>query len=203
MSKRAEQRRTDASERWDDRQEEQFLEWYRRVCAAEQGHRKRAGTFNRRHLWLGIPVVVFSTVVGTSVFASLQDQEVRMVRIRIAVGVISVLAAVLSSLQTFLGYAQRSERHRVAAIRYESLRRAMEQKLATPRDFRGDANAALADVRGKMDRYGKESPQIGVTMWSALEREYGLHSGRVHARRRSRIREKSLSEVDNGWPRVQ
>jgi hypothetical protein len=160
--------------RWDESREQQFLEWYRRVCAAEQGHRRRAGAYNRRHLWLGIPVVVFSTIVGTSVFASLQDSQVHYFGLRVAIGVVSVLAAVLSSLQTFLGYAQRSERHRIASLRYESLRRAMEPKLATPSGARGDANAALQDVRAKLDRYGKESPQIGVKMWSALEKEFGV-----------------------------
>jgi hypothetical protein len=190
MTDRSKSRAGDVSAtRWDDRVDARYREWLKRVRAAEYGHRRGADSHQRRHLMLGIPVVVLSTMVGTSAFASLQDERIGFVGLRIAVGVIGTLAAVLSSLQTFLGYAQRSERHRVAAIRYETLRRKMEHTLAAPRENRRDAQAELASVRERMDKYGKESPQIGVKVWASLEKKYGVDTGRKDTkRRRSRSR---------------
>ena len=92
----------------------------------------------------------------------------------VIVGTISVLAAVLSSLQTFLRYATRAEGHRIAALRYETLRREMATTLALPREARGQPDRALDTVRGRMDRYAKESPTIGERASAKLAGNFGL-----------------------------
>ena len=82
--------------------------------------------------------------------------------------------AVLSSLQTFLRYATRAEGHRIAALRYETLRREMAEKLALPRAARGQPDGDLESVRQRMDRYAKESPTIGEWMWGKLTSTFQL-----------------------------
>jgi pyruvate/2-oxoacid:ferredoxin oxidoreductase alpha subunit len=89
-----------------------------------------ADRLHRRRLLVGIPVVVLTTLVGTSAFASISKAQGDSIQgltidpdaVLVLVGTISVLAAVLSSLQTFLRYATRAEGYRIAAIRYETLR---------------------------------------------------------------------------------
>ncbi len=159
---------------WTDEVERLYESWHRRVAAAEAGHRMMADRLRRRYSWLGLPVVVFTTVVGTSAFASLQDHEVGAFWLRFSVGAVSILAAALSSLQTFLGYAQRSEGHRIGAVRYEDLRRDMAETRALPREARDDAQRELDSVRQRMDRYGKESPLIGEKAWAKLAEEFHL-----------------------------
>jgi hypothetical protein len=167
---------------WNDSIEDLYDSWYRRVAAAEHGHRVMADRMRRRHLLLGIPVVVLSTLVGTSAFASISKAHGDSITflgvdpdaILIIVGTISVLAAVLSSLQTFLRYATRAEGHRIAALRYETLRRDMATTLALPREVRGQPDRALDSVRGRMDRYAKESPTIGERTWVKLAGQFGL-----------------------------
>jgi hypothetical protein len=113
--------------------EELYASWHRRVAAAEHGHRLMADRLRRRYLLLGIPVVVLTTLIGTSAFASISKAQGNSIQgleidpdiVLLAVGTISVLAAVLSSLQTFLRHATRAEGHRIAALRYETLRRDM------------------------------------------------------------------------------
>jgi hypothetical protein len=158
---------------WDDEVEELVRTWHRRVAAAEAGHRVMADRMRRRYLLLGVPVVILTTVVGTSVFASIQDEKVPT-WVRIVVGSVSILAAVISSLQTFLRYGMRAEGHRVAAIRYETLRRDMAAVLAIPRASRTDPLRQLDSVRSRMDRYAKESPTIGEREWGRLERRFHL-----------------------------
>ena len=58
---------------WDDQIEHLYESWHRRVAAAEHGHRLMADRLRRRHLLIGIPVVVLTTLVGTSAFASMQN----------------------------------------------------------------------------------------------------------------------------------
>ena len=167
---------------WDDAIEDLYDSWYRRVAAAEHGHRVMADRMRRRHLLLGIPVVILTTLVGTSAFASIgkaQGDSIKVIgidpdKVLFLVGTISVLAAVLSSLQTFLRYATRAEGHRIAALRYETLRRDMATTLALPRGARGQPDRALDSVRQRMDRYAKESPTIGERTWEKLAGNFGL-----------------------------
>ena len=91
---------------WDDSVEELYASWHRRVAAAEHGHRLMADRLRRRYLLLGISVVVLTTLVGTSAFASISKAQGNSIQgfeidpdiVLLAVGTISVLAAVLSSL---------------------------------------------------------------------------------------------------------
>ncbi|WP_226366902.1 SLATT domain-containing protein [Pseudonocardia sp. ICBG162] len=73
---------------------------------------------------LGVPVVALTTVVGTATFSSLNESP--DTSIVIIVGLASILAAVLSALQTFLGFAERAEKHRIAANAYADLKRRMD-----------------------------------------------------------------------------
>ena len=158
---------------WRDDVERLYETWHRRVAAAEAGHRLMSDRMWRGYLILGVPVVVLTTVVGTSVFASLQDGDVST-GVRVFVGSMSILAAVMSSLQTFLRYWSRAEGHRIAAFRYESLRRDMAEVLALPRRSRPDPVRQLDSVRQRLDRYAKESPTIAERQWAKLEREFHL-----------------------------
>jgi hypothetical protein len=167
---------------WDDSVEDLYESWHRRVAAAEHGHRLMGDRLRRRYLLLGIPVVIFTTLVGTSAFASISKAQGNSIQgldidpdvVLVVVGTISVMAAVLSSLQTFLRYATRAEGHRIAALRYETLRRDMATTLALPREARGQADRDLDSVRQRMDRYAKESPTIGERQWERLSADFGL-----------------------------
>ena len=158
---------------WDDDVESLLQSWHRRVAAAEAGHRLMAERMRRRYLMLGVPIIVLTTVVGTSVFASLQNAKVPTT-VRIVVGSISIIAAVLSSLQTFLRYGMRSQGHRIATIRYETLRRDISELLALPRQARPDPVRQLDSVRQRLDRYAKESPTIDERPWAKLESQFHL-----------------------------
>jgi len=161
---------------WEPSIEELYTGWHRRVVAVEEGHHRMADRLNRRSIGLGLPVVVLSTLVGTTAFASLQKAEHIDAWIKIAVGSVGVIAAILASAQTFLGYAKRSERHRIASIRYESLRRDMAQQMALPPGVRSDANQELNSVRARMEKYGKESPAVPERLWSHLCRKFQIES---------------------------
>ena len=140
--------------------------------------------------------MVLTTLVGTSAFASISKAQGNSIQgleidpdiVLLAVGTISVLAAVLSSLQTFLRYATRAEGHRIAALRYETAVRRRYDRTAsalathwrTPRRARASAEVspiATSTQRGRqrMDRYAKEvADDRRATRWVKLSAEFGL-----------------------------
>src|SRR5262245_21153015 len=134
-------------------QEHVLYEWYQRVVVTQRAHYLSADHFGKKKYWLGIPAVVLSTLVGTSVFATVQKQP--ELWLQISVGLASVAAALLTSLQTFLGYAERAEKHRLAAAKYGALGRELEQLRScgsTP------SLEAMSGVRKRLDDMAVESP---------------------------------------------
>ena len=49
-------------------------EWYKRVAATQRSHYLAALRLGRMHYVLGVPVIVLTTLIGTSVFAFLSTQ---------------------------------------------------------------------------------------------------------------------------------
>jgi hypothetical protein len=127
--------------------------WYQRVTMTQRAHYLSVAHYSRKSYWFGIPVIALSTVVGTSVFATLQSQL--QLWLQIAVGLASVLAAVMASLQTFLGFAERAEKHRIAGAKYGALGRELEALLASRND---PSDEVVADVRKRLDALALESP---------------------------------------------
>lgn len=87
-----------------------LTDWHRRAQESQFSHYEAARYFNWLNNWLGIPALVLSTIVGTSIFASLSEQNVSTT-LRVFLGYISLLAACLSALQTFLRFAERAKKH--------------------------------------------------------------------------------------------
>jgi hypothetical protein len=158
---------------WDSNLEAVLDEWRRRAWAAQTAHYQKATRLRSQHVWLGVPVVIFSTVVGTSLFATLSEDELGLT-LRIIVGSVSVGAAVLSAIQTFFGFAQRADRHVLAADWYAAIRRRIEQVLALPRRGRGDARKTLDEFRKELNAVGSQFPQIGQRDWARIAKEFAI-----------------------------
>jgi hypothetical protein len=73
-------------------------DWHLRTTTAQFGHQRRAEKTRVRHLLLGVPVVILTTIVGTGAFAAINDSKTNIWKF--AAGVVSILAAILASVQT-------------------------------------------------------------------------------------------------------
>ena len=160
---------------WTTEESELIAEWGRRATAAQHAHYLLATRLRRRTLVLGLPVTIFSAVVGTSLFATLADQKATVpTPLRVIIGSISLLAAVLSAIQTFLRFAERSAQHAQAADWYSAIRREAEELLALPPDKRGDPRKALDALRKELNKAGQTYPEIGDKLWHRVSATYGV-----------------------------
>jgi hypothetical protein len=133
-------------------------DWFRRTRESQTLHYRCANHFSRLHLLLGIPTIVLSAVVGTAVFASLEREASG--DLRIAVGMLSVLAAVLGGLQTFLGYAERSNRHRATGAGYSAMRRRLELLKTFSAADQAAIASALGDIAKRLDELAESAPEV-------------------------------------------
>jgi hypothetical protein len=160
---------------WDVGLEDVLDSWKRRAWASQIAHYKVA---SRLRVWsrlIGLPTVILTTVVGTSIFATIDQKTVDVdVRVRVIVGAITIGAAVFSGIQTFFGFAQRADQHVLAADWYSSIRRHIEQVKGTPRDWRHDPNEVLDSIRKEMNQVGSQFPEIGQRTWKKLAPDFGV-----------------------------
>jgi conflict system pore-forming effector with SLATT domain len=141
----------------------QLIVWQGRVNESRAVHYETAKQYERRDLLLGVPVVMLTTLVGTSVFAAL-GQSVHLWA-QIAVGLCSVVAAVLAGLQTFLRFAERAEKHRMVAVRYGALNRKIEALLALGGDLPRDQVLGLCK---RIDDLSAEAPSTPNWVWELV-----------------------------------
>jgi hypothetical protein len=169
----AEQRRGKRESPWTTDVVKLLRDWSARAGASADAHYALCTRLSRANIRFGVPVVILTTFVGTSVFATLQHHV--SLALRIGVGILSVLAAVLASLQTFLRFGERAEKHRTAAEAWAALRRDMETMIAlhpTYPESRGDPKKYLDDVKQKFAQIAQQSPEMGEQGWWRPQRRY-------------------------------
>ena len=151
---------------WTPRVEELLKNWHSRVYAAQTAYYEVAERFRRRNYQMGIPVVIVSSLVGTAVFADVGNKWL--------VGSVSILAAVLASLQTFLKFGENATLHGAAADWFAAIRRDIEEILALPPESRGKPKTCLDSIRGEMNKAGQKSPELSERLWKYHARRLGV-----------------------------
>jgi hypothetical protein len=155
---------------WTPKIEQLLQDWRNRVYAAQAAYYQEAERLRRRQLQLGIPVVIVSSLVGTAVFADLDKDAMY----KWWVGSISILAAVLASLQTFLKFGENATLHGVAADWFAAIRREIEETLALPVELRGNPKTCLDAIRQEINKAGQKSPELRETLWSRIARRFAV-----------------------------
>lgn len=153
-------------------------QWLNGIRISHISHNRAAAHYTRMHKAFGIPVVIVTTAVGTTVFSSVGQHE-QNVALTIITGLMSLAAAVLSTLQTFLGYSANAERHKISAAKYGMLRRELELFIEDP------------DVTKEAF---KEFTQSFRIRWDAVDQESLPIPEQIHEKSLSQI--KRLQEAD-------
>ncbi len=140
-----------------------LCQWKQAIRICHRAHTRSAAFMLGRNRALGIPVVVLTTAAGTTVFATLESSPETW--LRILVGLVSVTAAVLASLQTFLGYGERAEQHKTAALKYGVIRREIEETLALHATADTLPDGLLESLRKRWDAVDEESPSLSQSLY--------------------------------------
>ncbi|MCW4001116.1 MAG: SLATT domain-containing protein [Candidatus Bathyarchaeota archaeon] len=136
---------------------ERLAHWRAGVKIAHNSHIETATRYTRLNRYFGIPVVILTAIIGTTVFTSIASTEYSL-PLQITAGVLSITAAVLSGVYTFLNYGELAERHRSAAVKYGNLRREIEQvQCFTTQQCESET---MKQLRLKWDALDLEAPSI-------------------------------------------
>jgi hypothetical protein len=131
-----------------------------------KAHERAARRLQRQHKMLGIPAVVINAIVATAVFISLTTIVEPWVKA--LVGAITVTAAILSALLTWLNPAKLGELHKRAAASFSSYAREIEMLFLFPPNG-ATAEDRLKELNAKLEAMFEEAPQLGTLDWQSLQ----------------------------------
>src|SRR5262245_38735742 len=110
----------------------------------------------------GIPVIIITAVVGTTIFGTLNQNP--NPNWKIAAGLIPPAGTVLALLQTSLGFAQTAQKHKAAGESYRAIQRRFETfqlKYAPANlDQRNAAMSEFEELVKQLDDLPKEFPTV-------------------------------------------
>jgi hypothetical protein len=132
--------------------------------AAQHAYFERASILGKLNYWIGVPVVVVTALAGSVIVANHTGDT----PIPVWVGVITVSAAVLASLQTFFRFGERAAFSALSGNKYAQLRRRIEDCLVAPPE---GLAARLEEIQKLEDDLGEQSPPIGerrLLRWQAF-----------------------------------
>lgn len=136
-------------------------------------HYKSAEKAERMHNWFGIPVVVTTTIVGTTLFVTISSEPGTL--LRLVAGLTSLFAAVLASLQTFFKFSERSQKHKAAGANYSALRKEIEIfKLRYGENQNSDKGGALLEldrIAKRLAELASSSPNVKDKTYKSARRE--------------------------------
>jgi hypothetical protein len=146
-------------------------DWFNRARESQRAHYACCARFRRFTYLLGIPTIILTTVVGMAILASVANDKVTD-QMKIAIGLVSLAAAVLATLLTFLGFSQRIDRHRLAGAGYGAIGRSLEfLKTFSPADP-SELKRTVAEIQKQLDDLAESSPEVPVRLKRKIGEEF-------------------------------
>lgn len=160
---------------WSKEQDNLMAEWADIAGCYRWMHDRAEKTYTKKNMAMTIPVIILSTLTGTASvgISSITDGNEQLQKyMNFAIGGVSLIAGILTTLNNFFKYAQLSESNRVAGVAWGKFQRLIAVELAQSPDNRMDSLDFLKICRADLDRLIEQSPPIPDEVIVAFEKEY-------------------------------
>lgn len=132
--------------------------WLALASHRADAHNRAANRYAKRDFRFGLPAVILTTIVGSSVFATLQTNV--SVVVKIGAGMVVLVAAAFSAAQTFMKSAALSEAHQHTSREYEVLVREIEELQALPPTSETEWSNRIGALRVGFDEAANPDPAV-------------------------------------------
>jgi len=122
-------------------------------------HKQSEARYARFRNFIDLPVIVLGVLNGaTSVGSNSLFNDPKIAGV--AVGIVAIIGAILSTISSYFKWSARAEAHRIAAIQYGKMSRYLTVQLGLPRIERMTASDCLKYCKAEFDRLQEISPLI-------------------------------------------
>ena len=136
--------------------------WLRRVKRKQLAHRLAAKEKGNNHLWIGVPATIISAITGLFAFSPDNIKGKFFI-----IGALSIIVAVLTSLQTFLKFEIKAKSHQDADIGYGQIRHDIEETLTFINSMENkELKSKCENIKLKIENVNNHSPLIPESIWN-------------------------------------
>jgi len=161
--------------KWSREQEILISEWSDLGMCYRWLHDTSEKFFHSKNRWINIPVIILSTLAGTANFGvqSIFSDPASKQLASFAIGGVSLIAGLLTTIGNYLRYAQLEEGNRVSSIAWGKFQRQMAVELALDPKDRTDSMEFLKMCRVELNRLIEQSPPIPAGIIKLFEEKFG------------------------------
>jgi hypothetical protein len=115
---------------WKEEEEKLLKQWADKAKCYQWLHNKSREIYQRKNAWFTIPVIIISTIVGTANFALDRFPEENRHYVVIAIGSLSIIAGIITTIYQFLKISELNEGHRVSLLSWGKFHVDIESELS-------------------------------------------------------------------------
>jgi hypothetical protein len=142
-----------------------------------KGHHEACSGWSKRHLYLGLPTVIISAIVGAAAFSQAAKADPW---IGVVAGLLSISIAVLSGISTFLNPSEKQSAHLIAAHGFDKLNndtRIFWSIEAWQEESDEVITSQLRELVERKNELNSKSPQIPA--WAYARAKKGIEEGQA------------------------
>ena len=160
-------------EEWSDEIEELLSEWGEVSMCYAYLHNYSTRKYKKKYQHLQIPIIVLSTLTGVGNFAvdSYIPTDYQH-GFTACVGGLNIFCGILGTLGSFLKYAETFEGHRISALAWSKLGRAIEIELSLHDKKRKPCRDFLKVCRAEYDNLLESSPNIDLDIINMFNKKF-------------------------------
>jgi hypothetical protein len=145
---------------WTPQHEKILIDWGDKATCYKWLHEKTTREYESKNRWFTIPVIIMSTVTGTANFAQDKIPASALNAYTMAIGTISLIAGILTTVQQFLKISELNESHRVSSISWGKFQRNIKVELAKSPPERTPVTQLIKACKEEYDRLIETSQAI-------------------------------------------
>ena len=145
---------------WKAEEENIIKQWSDKALCYQWMHSKCRQIFKTKNAWYTIPVIIISTLTGTANFAQERFSDNIKDYAVIAIGTLSIIAGIITTIYNFLQISELNEGHRVATLSWGKYHNNLKTELSRHPLDRIDSKLAIKMYGEEYERLLEVSPEI-------------------------------------------
>lgn len=157
---------------WSGHLEDQFCSVAEKAECYAWNHKRAEAFFTNRAVKLDLPVIILSTLAGVSSVGSGSLFPNNEKTAAVAIGGVSIVVSILSTISSYFSFARRAEAHKLAQVQYSKLYRDLKIQMSLPRTQRFLPKELLRSVKEEINRLAENSPLIPEEIVAEFKKKF-------------------------------
>jgi hypothetical protein len=160
-----------ASIEWNDRLEDYFASTGEKAHCLSWLHKKSEAMYSYRTIFLDLPTIIIGAING---FISVGAKQIFPgdEYASVYIGTIALFVSLLSTINSYFGWARRAEGHRISSLQYAKLFHFLSIEMSLPRKERMSPTELLKYTKESYDRLREISPLVPEPIVEEFRRRF-------------------------------